>query len=283
MILCLTDPVYQEISGFMQLAQADLDWARVSLLPSRPYSTHVVPRHAVLGFAFERQSGVHAIDGNRREDFDAWPGELAITQAGTEMFSESADGGEYLTIDLGTSEETEALLHHIKAPRRIIAGDSQVFAMGLGLRRLLLSRPTESLVIEEHVTRLLGAIRTAVARVTDASTLTRNRQMAAVLEYIDAHLSSPLQLNDMARIAGLSRLQFLRSFARAVGLTPHAFVTERRLQHARKGLSEGNTSLASLAADCGFAHQSHLGALLGRQIGLTPGRYRILTSRRAKA
>ena len=274
MIPGLPYPVYQEISRLMQPVQVDLNWAQVCLLPSRPYSTRDVPDRTMLGFAFERQSGVHAIGGDRREDFDAWPGELAITQAGTEMFSESASGGEYLTLSLGASEETAVLLHHVNASRLIIAGNPQVFLAGLRLRRLIISRGTDNLAIEEEVTRLLGTLQAATSHRSTPLSPKRSQRMASVLEHIDAHLSSPLRLQALAQIAGLSRLQFLRSFARTVGLTPHAFITERRLQHARKCLAESDASLASVAADCGFAHQSHLGSLLGRQIGLTPRQYR---------
>ena len=258
----------------MQPVQVDLSWAQVSLLPSRPYSTRNVPDRTVVGLAFERQSGVHAIGSDRREDFDAWPGELAITQAGTEMFSESACGGEYLMVSLGASEETAVLLHHINVSRLIIAGNRRVFLAGLRLRRLILSRSTDNLAIEEELICLLGILQAATSHPSTRLTPKRCQRMTSVLEHIDAHLSNPLRLQALAQIAGLSRLQFLRGFTRAVGLTPHAFITERRLQHARKCLAESDASLASVAAECGFAQQSHLGSLLARQIGMTPGQYR---------
>ncbi len=277
MILRLTRTVYQEISRPMQPVQVNLGWARVSLLPSRPYSTREVPRHTVLGFAFERQSGVHAIGGKRREDFDAWPGELAITQPGTEIFSESADGGEYLTVHLDPTADTGSLLCPGDVPRTVISGRPPLFRMGVALRRLMFSPHTDNLAIEEAVTCLLGVAQRATRRQLPPLPLVRNQQIASVLDYIDAHLSESLRLQELALVAGLSRLQFLRCFARTVGLTPHAFITERRLQRARKQLGESNLAPAAIAADCGFAHQSHLGSLLRREIGLTPAQYRSAT------
>ena len=50
----------------------DLGWASVALLPSAPYSVRDASHRYVVGLAFERQRGVHAIGFDKRQDFDAW-------------------------------------------------------------------------------------------------------------------------------------------------------------------------------------------------------------------
>src|ERR1700726_3058970 len=80
--------------------KVDLGWACLTLLPSAPYSIRDESSLCVLGLAFERQRGVHAVGGDRRQDFDAWPGDLAITSPNVGIFSESRNGGEYLTLHL---------------------------------------------------------------------------------------------------------------------------------------------------------------------------------------
>lgn len=79
-------------------------------------------------------------------------------------------------------------------------------------------------------------------------------------------------LAQLAREAGLSRYQLVRQFAQATGLTPHAYLVQRRLHHARRLMGAG-TPLAEVAAASGFADQSHLTRLFARTFGTTPHAY----------
>lgn len=87
----------------------------------------------------------------------------------------------------------------------------------------------------------------------------------------DAPLKAPT-LAQLAETAELSRYQLLRAFTRATGLTPHAYLTQRRLQQARR-LILGGMSLVESAAASGFADQSHLTRLFKRTYGYPPGAY----------
>ena len=79
-------------------------------------------------------------------------------------------------------------------------------------------------------------------------------------------------LEELAREAGASRFQTLRGFARLTGLTPHAYVVQRRLDIARAMIRRG-TALADAASAAGFADQSHFHRSFMRRYGLTPGAY----------
>lgn len=81
----------------------DFGWATVELFPSAAYSIRDESCLSVLGLAFERQRGVHAIGSDRRQDFDAWPGDLAYTSPNVNIFSESPNGGEYLAVHVARS------------------------------------------------------------------------------------------------------------------------------------------------------------------------------------
>ena len=71
----------------------------------------------------------------------------------------------------------------------------------------------------------------------------------------------------------MHRTGALRRFRKEVGATPHDYAMQIRLRLARRALSEGSTP-ADVAADLGFADQSHLTRAFARQFGLPPGRYR---------
>ncbi len=76
----------------------------------------------------------------------------------------------------------------------------------------------------------------------------------------------------LARAAGLGPFQLLRGFARATGLTPHAYLMQRRIHRARDLIARG-LPLARAAAEAGFADQSHMTRLFVRSFGATPGAY----------
>lgn len=85
--------------------------------------------------------------------------------------------------------------------------------------------------------------------------------------------STPPNLEGLARLAGLSRFQLVRQFARWQGLPPFAWLLQQRLREAR-GLIATGTPPAEAAAACGFADQSHLHRQFARHFGFTPGQWR---------
>lgn len=89
---------------------------------------------------------------------------------------------------------------------------------------------------------------------------------------IDDSPSDPASLSELADLCGLSRFQFLRSFTRATGLTPHAYVLQRRIDSARRLIGSG-VPLAEAAAASGFFDQSHMTRHFTRLFGVTPGAY----------
>jgi AraC family transcriptional regulator len=261
--------------------QSDFGWGWVSLLPSAPYSICDASHLCVLGLAFERQRGVHALGGHRRQDFDAWPGELAVTSPEVEMFSESGTGGEYLTLHVqGVAAGLESEIP-LTVPRAVFRGDRQAMRWGGQLRRAMLAAHPQPQRIEEQAMTLLDhGLSLLKHPPRPRGSYGHDRQAhSRVLDYIDAAIDGPLSLAEMAQVARMPVLRFLRGFSMALGSTPHAYITERRMQHARTLLSTTDSPIADIAAHCGFAHQSHLGAVLKKRLGLSPGQYRILARR----
>lgn len=92
-------------------------------------------------------------------------------------------------------------------------------------------------------------------------------------EFLRAHAADAPRLDDVAKASGLSPYHLLRVFAETTGQTPHAFLTQLRVDMARNLLAT-QLPLARIAAECGFADQSHLTRLFRRQCGVTPGHFR---------
>jgi len=102
------------------------------------------------------------------------------------------------------------------------------------------------------------------------------RSLQLVCEYIDAHLSDNIQLETLADITGLSRYYFARAFKRSVGIPPHCYLMERRLERAQMLLANTDLSLAQVALESGFHDQSHFSHRFRQATGVTPKTFKWL-------
>jgi AraC-like DNA-binding protein len=98
--------------------------------------------------------------------------------------------------------------------------------------------------------------------------------MRRVHEYVEAHLSSSIELAELSAIAGLSVFHFAREFKRSAGVTPHYYLVGRRLERAKELLARSDLSVAEIAFVTGFSDQSHLARHFRQMIGVTPGQFR---------
>jgi AraC-like DNA-binding protein len=134
---------------------------------------------------------------------------------------------------------------------------------------------TPSLAREEGFLQLMAAI--AARHGHDTPALRRiGREpgpVARVRGYLDDHLAETVPLARLAEIAGLHPLSLIRAFRRIEGMPPHAYQTARRIALAQALLRQG-LAPAAVAADCGFADQSHLTRAFKRMVGVPPGLYR---------
>ncbi|MCI0569454.1 MAG: AraC family transcriptional regulator [Myxococcaceae bacterium] len=88
--------------------------------------------------------------------------------------------------------------------------------------------------------------------------------------FVEANLGRPLHLQDLAQRSGLSPFHFARAFKQSMGVTPHAFVQQRRVERARELLRTSDRSLGEVALETGFSSQSHFTTVFRRVTGLTP-------------
>lgn len=92
-------------------------------------------------------------------------------------------------------------------------------------------------------------------------------------DFLHANLTADIGLDDVAQASGCDRFRLTRAFKQAFGLPPHAYLIQLRLARARQLLGRG-LAPADIAADLGFADQSHLGRWFRRAYGVTPAYYR---------
>jgi AraC-like DNA-binding protein len=93
-------------------------------------------------------------------------------------------------------------------------------------------------------------------------------------EYIERHLDSALDINQLACIVRMSSSHFTRSFHKSVGITPHRYVIQNRVMRARELLATTNLPLTEIALTTGFSDQSHFSRRFHEIVGIPPGAFR---------
>lgn len=99
-----------------------------------------------------------------------------------------------------------------------------------------------------------------------------HRAVTRVQDYFHAHIGENISLTQLADLVDLNPSYFLRTFRDQVGLPPHAYQIQLRVQNAKKLLREG-MSLPQVALEMGFADQSHFARHFRHLVGVPPGHY----------
>lgn len=99
-----------------------------------------------------------------------------------------------------------------------------------------------------------------------------HKAVKQVKEYLDANVSEKVSTQELANLVQLNPFYLTRVFQKHVGLPPHAYQTQGRVNMAKKMLADGfKATHVGLAV--GFSDQSHFNRHFNRCMGITPGRY----------
>jgi len=101
---------------------------------------------------------------------------------------------------------------------------------------------------------------------------TPEARLARLVAILQARHAETLPLAELARGAGMSRYQLIRAFRAEVGMTPHAYQLDQRINHARQLLRAGGAP-AEIAQVLGFSDQSHFQRAFKQRVALTPRGY----------
>jgi AraC-like DNA-binding protein len=104
----------------------------------------------------------------------------------------------------------------------------------------------------------------------DATSLSAPVERAKM--YLRERFNEAVTLDELATAAGLSRFHLLRTFAKQVGIPPHAYQIRVRIERARRLLRAG-VPLSVTSTDVGFADQSHFTRHFKKVMYSTPGGY----------
>lgn len=148
-------------------------------------------------------------------------------------------------------------------------------ALALALLRLHQQLESYGTALEAESTLLTIFARLVHKHTGSSNSLRIGTELARISrarEYLAAHYHRNVTLDELAGVAEFSPYHFLRVFRNAIGLTPHVYLTQIRIEAAKRLLQTGR-SIASTAYETGFVDQSHFTRQFKRLLGVTPGQY----------
>ncbi len=243
----------------------------------------------LAGQAKVRRTG----DGEHQEAI-ARPGSAWICPAGTHESGIEVIGrmDECLHVFLPPGLiERSALENHDLDPAKVrlaYAGgiaDPMLLQIGMAFRGMLDRglQPTDRLFVDGMQTalaaHLLGTYSLDRWQPVARAPALDPRRLQRVLDFVEARLAADISLDDLAAEACLSPFHFARLFREAMGMAPHRYLTERRIEAARQKLRLAHSSLVEIALDTGFGSQANFNRVFRKVTGLTPGQYRTLEAK----
>lgn len=123
---------------------------------------------------------------------------------------------------------------------------------------------------ESVIATLAGAATPPLPRVSSRD----ERRISTALRYIGEQLTNPLDLDQLAGIAGMSKYHFLRTFRRTVGVTPYQFLLGMRMRRAALALARTSEPVAAIAYEAGCGDLSTFNSHFRKAFGASPTAFR---------
>jgi PAS domain S-box-containing protein len=162
--------------------------------------------------------------------------------------------------------------------------DDRILKEGISIKNKIELVTTMYGVIKWHITSKVplygrdGSIKGLVGVTrefkSDSATSTQHPALIKVIKYIGENFSRPINITQLASIAGLSVSALGRNFKKSFHLTPAQYINRYRISEACILLSEGDIAIAEIATECGFYDQSHFSRTFREIIHATPAAYR---------
>lgn len=173
---------------------------------------------------------------------------------------------------------------------RTYPNDQEVTPHLLALRSALAQGPPDDAWLEERLhglmVRLLNVHRNVFREVEKVSAMRQStrvelyKRLHRAKDYMHACLSEPLTLKQIAQVGAMSPHHFLRTFKQVFGLTPHAYLTQKRLERAQWLLTRTPQPITTVCFDVGFESLGSFSTLLRRHVGMSPRTFRQICTKR---
>jgi len=184
-----------------------------------------------------------------------------------------AGGAHFFTLEVPAATGTE---FERKIPK---AGADRMGGRSVWLASSLYREFTRADRSELALMTYIHELEAELSRLPDLGDEVTPRWLARVTERIQGGFRTRLRLEDLAREAGVHPVHLSRTFARRRGVGLHEYVEGIRVRWACDQMTKGDVDLATLAAEAGYADQSHMTRVFKRVTGMTPGEIRATVSK----
>jgi AraC-like DNA-binding protein len=140
-----------------------------------------------------------------------------------------------------------------------------------------IDEPIEPLRAVDAAVGIADGLSRLADRPTAAPRMLDLRAVGRARDYLISHITQVTPAGTLEAVTGIDRYSLVRHFRAAYGTTPDRFRLLRRLDLARAAIERGRP-IATVAADTGFADQSHLTRQFTRAFGLPPSRWHRLVA-----
>lgn len=195
---------------------------------------------------------------------------LMVVPAGAHHTCGSPAGSDCLVLDVPDAGWLqEQLGRHADASRRLL---DRPGPLSLDNRQqqlvdwLASSAVDDPLIAQQGAVLLLASLNAQ----TVSAPVKRHLPYAAFDAHIEQHAAHPLQVADLARLAGLSSARLHARFASECAMTPMDYIRQRRLLKARRLLQQTGLPIGEIAAQVGYSSQSAFSAAMRRDFGRSP-------------
>lgn len=203
----------------------------------------------------------------RGREHEARPGSLHVRQPGDVHRDVGRDGP--IVVDVVSFEPS--LVDDAIGPVRLAPMLEATDERGRAFHRLLDAASGDGVPLAELARDVLVAEALAALGPLDGPCL-HTRAVRRARTLLRERLTQATTLDELAAHAGLDKFRLCRAFRSEVGLSPHAYLTELRVQRAKELLAAG-TLPRDVAPMVGFYDQSQLTRHFRRIVGTTPGRW----------
>jgi AraC-like DNA-binding protein len=137
-----------------------------------------------------------------------------------------------------------------------------------------LEKPESKLAADSAIMRFFHTIVMghSTEKVRSARDGDENAAVRRTKRFLDEHYAQRTSLHELSRFTGLSPYHLHRSFCKKIGMPPHGYLTQVRINQARLLLKSG-MSISDVAYSVGFWDQSHFARHFKKLSGVTPGQY----------
>jgi AraC family transcriptional regulator len=282
------DSIRQTVPEAPLLMTQQTEWNGIHLAyhyhPAYETPQHVHLQH-VLVLHPEQPNVIVERQFNKQLHQELFPEQkVALIPAGVPHYCNWNQNSEFLLLSLNPSLVAQSAYEWVNPDRvELIPHFSQpdplIYHLGTLLRMELVSDRAYSRLYGESVVALLSVhlLRHYATRQiqmpSDPGGLSHSKLQQA-LEYIQAHLADNPSLAAIAQEVEMSQYYFGRQFKESMGLSPHQYLIQQRVERAKQLLRYTKLSIAEIAQDCGFSEQSSLTRQFRRLTGVTPKVYR---------